>query len=107
MRLLPERNDDCRCRVTGQKTEAPCGPETRLVPQPRAIGALVPLRNLLRHYRCRATRRETHARSRAMSNQPIVNEAPALPTSISRRGFVKTGGGLVVSMGVPLRFAAR
>ena len=39
-----------------------------------------------------------------MSNK--ATETPMLPARISRRGFVKTGGALFVSMAVPLRFAA-
>ncbi|HTP69186.1 MAG TPA: molybdopterin cofactor-binding domain-containing protein [Dongiaceae bacterium] len=34
-------------------------------------------------------------------------EATALPATISRRGFVKTGGALFVSLAIPARFAAR
>jgi nicotinate dehydrogenase subunit B len=35
------------------------------------------------------------------------SEAPILGTTISRRGFVKTGGALFVSLALPLQFATR
>ena len=42
-----------------------------------------------------------------MSTKPAASVPSSLPSTISRRGFVKTGGALFVSLAVPLRFASR
>ena len=42
-----------------------------------------------------------------MSGKPGPQNALFLPTTVSRRAFVKTGGALFVSLAIPLRFDAR
>ena len=41
-----------------------------------------------------------------MSDQPNIANTPNLLPTVSRRGFVKTGGALFVSLALPLRFPA-
>ena len=42
-----------------------------------------------------------------MSNAPNLTATPILPTTISRRGFVKAGGALFVSLALPVRLIRR
>ncbi|HKN23600.1 MAG TPA: hypothetical protein VJX72_02040 [Candidatus Acidoferrum sp.] len=42
-----------------------------------------------------------------MIGEADPRESPLLGATISRRGFVKTGGALFVSLALPLRFAGR
>src|SRR5882724_8801798 len=117
MRILPERNDDHGGTAALEEPESLCGPNQGCVYQYAALTASMPLRNLCRDYRCGAARRAGNERRSAMIHKASIGkatigktdepEAPELGGTISRRGFVKTGGALFVSLALPLRFATR
>src|ERR1700731_3070028 len=113
VRLLPERDDDCRRGIARQEPQSVrCTNQGRFHEQ-AAVAASLPLRHLHRYHRCRATRRHRDARGKAgASMTPKIKASSELPVAsvtiltpltapITRRGFVKMGGALFVSLSIP------
>src|SRR6267378_4535550 len=111
MRLLPKRYDDRRGAVARQEPESNGGSNQGCFHQHPAVTPPVPLRHLLRHHRCRETRRHRDARGKAgasmtpgieaSSELPVASVTILTPAPITRRGFVKMGGALFVSLSIP------
>src|SRR5260221_4956171 len=109
MRILPERNDDCRGAIAGKKSESNCGANQRCIHEHAAIATPVPLRNLRRNHRCGAARCQGHENVKGRNAMNVETETSVdfpLTTAITRRGFVKMGGALFVSFAVPPEFSA-
>src|ERR1700721_1886957 len=104
MRLLPERHDH-RCSGTaGQKPKSyPVANQRRLHEQ-APVPASLPLRHLCGHHRCGAARCEKHERLkevRALAGQPDHLRGSSITPTLTRRGFVKLGGALMVFFQFP------
>jgi nicotinate dehydrogenase subunit B len=65
------------------------------------------MRDVRSDYRCGAARRPGDEGSGAMTSKTDQRDTPVLSATISRRGFVKTGGALFVSLAIPPRFGGR
>jgi len=60
MRLLSERNDDCRGAIVGKKSGSNCGANQRCIHEYTTIATFVQVRYLRRHHRCGAARCQGH-----------------------------------------------
>src|SRR5260370_1135186 len=111
MRLLPKRYDDRRGAVARQEPESNGGSNQGCFHQHPAVTPPVPLRHLLRHHRCRATRRHRDARGKpgasitpgikASSELPAASVTTLTPPPITPRRFVTLRGALFVSLSIP------
>src|ERR1700722_618408 len=105
MRLLPERHDH-RCSGTaGQKPKSyPVANQRRLHEQ-APVPASLPLRHLCGHHRCGAARCENHEWLTREVSALVVKMDQAggagIAPTLTRRGFVKLGGALMVSFQFP------
>src|ERR1700704_345837 len=110
MRLLPKRHDDRRGAAARQEPESHGGSNQGRFYEHAAFTASLPLRHLYSHHRRRAARRHSHARGKAGASMTpkakASSELPVTPitiltpldSTITRRGFVKMGGALFVSL---------
>src|SRR5687767_13144717 len=100
MRVLPERHDDRGCRPAradpGSDRRSDQGCDDQYAP----VGAFVPLRHVPCHRRCRAAGGDADERLRSIAI--MTNDF-----TLSRRAFVKIGGALFVTIGVPGGLGAR
>src|SRR5712672_1252067 len=107
MRLLPERNDDRRGGTPCQNPQSDCGADQGRIHEQAPFSTSVPLRHLRRNNRRRPTGRRGHEGlkgTNAMTRKTqSVGDSPITAT-ITRRGFVKIGGTLFVSLALPARF---
>src|SRR6266436_2813100 len=109
MRLLSERNDDCRGAIASKKSESNCGANQRCIHEYTTIATFVQVRYLRRHHRCGAARCQVHESVKGVNAMSVKTETSVdfpLTTAITRRGFVKMGGALFVSFAVPAEFSA-
>src|ERR1700738_1364739 len=110
VRLLPERDDDCRRGIARQEPQSVrCTNQGRFHEQ-ATVAASLPLRHLLRHHRSRTARCQGHEGLRGGIAMTVKtessNDSPIIMT-LTRRGFVKMGGALFVSIYILAVFPAK
>ncbi len=110
VRLLPERHDDCRRGIASQEPQSVrCTNQGRFHEQ-AAVASSVPLRHLLRHRRRRTARCQGHEGLSGVITMTVKTENSSdspITMTLTRRGFVKMGGALFVSIYIPAGFPAK
>src|SRR5437667_11841628 len=108
MRLLPERDDDRCCRTPCQDPQSDRRADQGRLHQQAPLATSVPLWHLRRNHRRRPTRRQGHEGlkgTNAMKTETCSDSQ--ITAAITRRGFVKMGGTLFVSLAFPAGFPIR
>ncbi len=100
MWLLPKRNDDRRSAVAFQNSQSHSLRNQRRLHQHPAFAAFVPLWHIFHNHRCRSTGRQVNdwEQTRLIPKPQSADSHPPLLPEITRRGFVKSGGVLLVAL---------
>src|SRR5258705_4061153 len=110
MRLLPERNDDRRGGPTCQDPQSDRRADQGRIHEQAPLPASVPLWHVRRNHRRRPARRQGHEGlkgTNAMTRKTQSAGDSPITATITRRGFVKIGGTLFVSLAFPAGFPIR
>src|SRR5258707_6401412 len=110
MRLLPERNDDRRGGTPCQDPQSDCGADQGRIHEQAPLPASVPLWHVRRNHRRRPARSQGHEglkETNAMTRKTQSAGDSPITATITRRGFVKIGGTLFVSLAFPPGFPIR
>src|SRR6267142_3076894 len=110
MRLLPERNDDRRGGTPCQDPQSDCVADQGRIHEQAPLPASVPLWHLRRNHRRRPARRQGHEGikgTNAMTRKTQSAGDSPITATITRRGFVKIGGTLFVSLAFPAGLSIR